>query len=91
MSDNPENPDPQGRSKDRDPARSELVRIEEALRSSEEKYKLVAEHSADVIYKLDITTEKYNCVSPSIEKMLGCSAEEALPLTAQDTVTERHI
>ena len=67
---------------------SDRKRAEAAVRESEEKYKLLAEHSADVIYKLDIATEQYSYVSPSIEKMLGYTAEEALSLKAWDTVTE---
>jgi len=53
----------------------------------EEKYKLLAEHSADVIYKLNFETEQYTYISASIERLLGYTVVEALSLKAQDTVT----
>lgn len=61
--------------------------IEEALSKSEEKYKLLAEHSADIIYKLNIETNQYTYISPSIERMLGYTVAEGLSLKAEDTVT----
>lgn len=61
---------------------------EDALKASEEKYKLLAEYSADVIYKIDLATERYNYISPTIERILGYTPEEALSLGAQETVTE---
>ena len=87
VSDNPIGEKPNKRIKEPGSAQSESKLLEEALRASEEKYKLLAEHSADVIYKLDIVTEQYTYVSPSIEKMLGYTAQEALSLKACDTVT----
>jgi len=63
-------------------------RTEEALKRSEEKYKLLAEHAADVIYKMDITTQQYTYISPSIKKLLGYTVDEALSLSAKDSLTE---
>ncbi len=60
---------------------------EDTLRESEDKYKLVAEHSADVIYKIDIATEQYTYISPSIQKLLGYTVEEGLSLSARDSLT----
>jgi PAS domain S-box-containing protein len=60
---------------------------EEALQNSEEKYKLLAEHSADIIYKLNIESEQYTYISPSIKRVLGYTVEEVLALKPQDTVT----
>ena len=47
--------------------RSERRLIEETLRKSEEKYKLLAEHSADIIYKLNIETDQYTYIRFSIK------------------------
>lgn len=60
---------------------------EEQLRKSEEKFKLLAENSADVIYKLNIANEHYTYVSPSIKRMLGYSTEDIPSLRSRDTVT----
>ncbi len=57
------------------------------LRESEEKYRFLAEHSADVIYRLNISTEQYVYTSPSVSAMLGYSKEDILSLKAGDTVT----
>jgi PAS domain S-box-containing protein len=61
---------------------------EQALQDSEDKYRLLADHSADIIYKINIETEQYTYISPSIKKVLGYTVEEGLALKAQDTVTE---
>jgi len=64
-------------------------RAEEELKKSEEKYKLLAEHSADVIYRIDIATEQYTYISPSIEKLLGYTVAEGLSLSSKDSLTEK--
>lgn len=68
-------------------AKSECKRAEAALRESEEKYKLLAENSADIIYKISVATEKVTYASPTIERMLGYSVEEILTLESQDILT----
>lgn len=66
---------------------TDKIMAEKALRDSEEKYKLLAENSADVIYKLDIATEQCTYASPSVEGLMGYSMEESLSLKAQDIMT----
>jgi len=68
-------------------AQSECKLAEEALRESEEKYKLLAEYSADLIYKIRLENEKCAYASPSVERMLGYTAEESLSLGIQDILT----
>jgi PAS domain S-box-containing protein/putative nucleotidyltransferase with HDIG domain len=50
-------------------------RVEEALRESEERYRLVFENTSDGIYLVD-SDFKVITISPNMGKMLGYSAEE---------------
>ncbi|MBI9084553.1 MAG: PAS domain S-box protein [Desulfobacterales bacterium] len=59
----------------------------DAILESEEKYKFLAEYSTDVIYKINIETEQYTYVSPSVESIYGYTPKEMLGLKARDTVT----
>ncbi len=63
-------------------------RAEEKLQKSEEKYRLLAEHSADVIYKISIESGEYSYVSPSVETVWGYTPAEVLALSTEDLLTD---
>jgi PAS domain S-box-containing protein len=56
---------------------SDRRRVEEALRESEEKYRLIAENTADVISVLDMGL-RFTYISPSITRLRGLTVQEAM-------------
>jgi len=56
---------------------------EEKLRQSEERHRLLADNAADVITVIDLGG-RLLYVSPSVEKLIGYTQEEALKLTVED-------
>ena len=62
-------------------------KIEEALRESEKKYRLLADNITDNIWTLDLETLSFSYVSPSVVGIMGYTAEEATGLHLQDVLT----
>ncbi len=56
---------------------AEQLRLKEALRERDTTYRLLAENVSEVIWILDLNTQVFRYVSPSVERLRGFSVEQA--------------
>ena len=63
---------------------------EEVLRESEEKYRLIAENTADLIIVTDMNL-RFTYISPSIMRTHGYTVEEAMNMTLDQFMTPRSL
>ena len=66
---------------------TDLKAYDAAVRASEEKYRLIAESTSDVIWVYNCKSEKFTYMSPSVEQLLGFSVEESMQMSIKDIMT----
>ena len=63
------------------------MKVEEELRQSERRYRLLAENMQDVVWLMDLTTNAFTYVSPSVLHLRGYTADEVMNMPAAAALT----
>jgi PAS domain S-box-containing protein len=61
-------------------------RAEQMTLESERRYRILAEHSGDMIVRFDPRTQRRSYVSPACRRLYGYSPDEALAMSAQEII-----
>ncbi|MDT3735506.1 MAG: CHASE domain-containing protein [Denitratisoma sp.] len=62
-------------------------RMTRSLSESERKYRLITENASDVIWLLDVDTQRFLYVSPSVERLRGFTPEEVMSQPMLEALT----
>ena len=65
-------------------------RMEEALRESEERFRMVLENSLDAAYRRNLQTDHYDYMSPAIGEILGFTPEEMAAMDHDEVMDRIH-
>ncbi len=63
-----------------------LKKSEQALKESEEKYRIIAENTKDNIWKINLSTFRFSYISPSVFAMRGFTVEEAIKQSIEESL-----
>ncbi len=72
------------------PGCEQLRRAEAGLRESNERFRLVLEHSFDAAYRRDLRTDRYDYMSPVIEQITGYTPAEMEGMSVADALACVH-
>jgi diguanylate cyclase (GGDEF)-like protein/PAS domain S-box-containing protein len=67
---------------------TEQKKVEDALKASEEKYRLITEFASDMIWVFNYTHYQFSYVSPSVFQILGYLPQEALKLSLRELISQ---
>jgi diguanylate cyclase (GGDEF)-like protein/PAS domain S-box-containing protein len=70
---------------------TEQKRAQDALRASEEQYRLITEFASDIIWVFNYTNDKFTYISPSVYQLLGYQPEEAMDLKLSQIIPEEYL
>jgi PAS domain S-box-containing protein len=62
-------------------------KTEEILKQSEEKYRLIAENTSDVIWVMKVNSHEFTYISPSVLSLTGFTVDEAMSQNLSETLT----
>lgn len=60
---------------------------EETLRDNEQRYRLLADNMTDVVWTLDLQTQRFTYVSPSVFLLRGYTPDEVMTQSMQESLT----
>jgi two-component system, OmpR family, phosphate regulon sensor histidine kinase PhoR len=66
---------------------TEIKEIEKLYKQSEKKYRLIAENANDVILVLHVPSRKITYISPSVELLMGYTANDFLHMSLKDILS----